>query len=148
MDNHGWVEDAKGIEDPLDLSERGDDFRAKISLEERPADATIAVLARDDTAAVAGEVGDFNGDLSHVLEVGVIVEIEHGAYVQNADRGVSPVSGLSAVTGDNFFEFADEPRELLDRDGIVFDEGLRLALSRETMQKCFAALAKGPGVGH
>ncbi len=92
------------------------------------ADEAVTVLAGVRALILPHHREGFLGDRSHRLDVLVELEIEDGAHMQAAFRGVRIHGRAGAV----FFEDAVEPvgvfRKLRQRHGAVFDKGDRLAL--------------------
>src|SRR6185312_16952228 len=102
----------------------------------------VAVLARKATAVFEDQVGHVLGDVAHPADVGRVLEVEHGANVQTADRGMAVKGAISVVPAQQRPKARDELRQLFWSDGRVLDEGRWLAIARQAEQERHGGIAQ------
>ncbi len=84
------------------------------------------------------------GDRAHLLDVDLLLEVEHGPHMEAADRGMRVPGAVGAV----LLEHGGEPRrvirEVVERHGAVLDEGDRLPVPLHRHHDVEAFLAHVP----
>ena len=148
LDDVAGVEQVVRVEEGLDLAEGVHEFRAVETLEQRAADAPVAVLARHHAPERLGQVRRLDGDGPHPLAVGGVVDVDQRPHVEHAHRGVRVEGRPRAVPGHDVAQSLHERREVLDGNGVVLDEGDGLARPRHAVQQRLAGLAELPRVEH
>ena len=126
-DDLAGVEQALRVEGVLDLLEGADHAPAEHRLVELGAHQPVAVLARMRALVFADHRERLLGDRPHLSDFELLLDVEHRAHMQAADRGVRVPGAVGAV----LFE---DPGQPLGVVGKVFERAPRSL--RETRSAC------------
>ena len=118
-----------GIERVLDLLEGAHEARAEHRLVELGAHQPVAVLARMRALVLADHRKRFLGDRPHLLDLELLLDVQHRADMQAADRGV----GVPGAVGAVLFEDPGQPLgvfgEVFEAHRAIFEKRDRFAVA-------------------
>ena len=106
----------------------------------------VAVLARHDAAEAVRQARGDNRHVRHGLNALDRLEVDQGADVEAAGRGVRVVGGRRSVRGHELFDGPDVLGQVLDGDGDVLDDRDRLVVTAYAHQESQTGLADRPDV--